>query len=298
MRYRGFEITACSDSGIERYNRAESRDELCSGFFCEVYPAGDEQYANQLDTFCLAEDYEIPDTSEESLADGIIRYVDKNYYALLESKNEAKQKRTEELVGRLVCWLGETENGAELYDTLSQTIGMTDEEIREVGFCSLAPFFEREQYAQTIADWLIDNGTENSFSGSWIVHHEEITERFGVNLKTDEELRNMVSRHLYNSSDIVADFCMDADKVDLDFFLAYCPYAHKHSPQEKAEQAEKEENELLAAEDAMQTSIYLANAPDCCSGTEQLGNVLGMLGADVMDEDVYHDEDEHPKMSM
>ena len=31
---------------------------------------------------------------------------------------------------------------------------------------------------------------------------------------------------------------------------------------------------------------------------EKLGNVLGMLGANVADEDIYHGEDQHPKMSM
>ena len=150
MRYRGFEITSCPDSGVERYNSAESRDEICEGFFCEIYPAGDDQYANRLDTFCLAEGYEIPDTSDAALTAGIIKYVDENYYGLLESKNEVKQKRTEELVGRLVCWLGESESGAELYNTLSEAIGMTNEEIREVGFQSLAPFFDREQMLQNM----------------------------------------------------------------------------------------------------------------------------------------------------
>lgn len=227
MRCRGLEIISCPDSGVERYNSAESRDEICNGYFCEIYPAGDDQYANQFDTFCLAEGYEIPDRSDESLAAGIIRYVDENYYGLLESKNEVKQKRSEELVGRLVCWLGESESDAELYDTLSQTIGMTDEEIREAGFRSLAPFFDRERYAQSIAGWLIEDGTESTLSGSWIVHYGNIAERFGVDLQADEELRNMVSRHLYDSSDVVADFCMDTDKVDLDFFLAYCPYANR-----------------------------------------------------------------------
>lgn len=298
MRYRGFEIISCPDSGVERYNTAESRDEICDGYFCEVYLAEDDQYANQLDTFCLAEGYEIPDTSDESLDAGIIKYVNENYYVLMDAKAEVKLKRSEELVGRLVCRLGENESGAQLYDTLSQTIGMTDEEIREVGFTSLAPFFDRAQYAQTIADWIIDDGKESTLTGSWTVPYGNIAKHFGVNLGADEELRNMVSKNLYDRSDIVADFCMEQDKVTLDFFYTHCPYVLKHSPQEKAEQAEKEENELLAAEDAVQTSIYLANAPDCCSGKEQLGNVLGMLGADVMDEDVYHDEDEHPTMIM
>ena len=68
--------------------------------------------------------------------------------------------------------------------------------------------------------------------------------------------------------------------------------------QQLQKQQENETNEILLAEDAVQTSVYIANAPDCCSGAEQLGNVLGMLGADVMDEDVYHSEDQHPKMSL
>lgn len=64
------------------------------------------------------------------------------------------------------------------------------------------------------------------------------------------------------------------------------------------EQQEKENNEMLLAEDAIQTTVYLANAPDCCSGEEQLGNVLGMLGADLADTDIYHSEDQHPKLTM
>ena len=74
----------------------------------------------------------------------------------------------------------------------------------------------------------------------------------------------------------------------------------KRIPDREKEQRQKENetNEILLAEDAVQTTAYIANAPDCCSGTEQLDNMLGMLGADVMDEDIYHDEDEHPKMTM
>ena len=70
------------------------------------------------------------------------------------------------------------------------------------------------------------------------------------------------------------------------------------TPTEVKEQAEIETTELIAAEDAVQTTAYLMNAPDCCSGGEQLDNLLGMLGADVMDDTVYHSEDEHPGMKM
>lgn len=71
-----------------------------------------------------------------------------------------------------------------------------------------------------------------------------------------------------------------------------------NTPTEERQMQKDETNEMILAEDAVQTTAYLANAPDCCSGAEQLDNMLGMLGADVMDEDVYHSEDEHPKLSM
>ena len=70
------------------------------------------------------------------------------------------------------------------------------------------------------------------------------------------------------------------------------------TPTEDRQEQENATNEILLAEDAVQTSVYLANVPDCCSGAEQLGNMLGMLGADVADEDIYHSEGQHPKMSM
>ena len=70
------------------------------------------------------------------------------------------------------------------------------------------------------------------------------------------------------------------------------------TPTEDRQEQENETNEILLAEDAVQTTAYLVNAPDCCSGAEQLDNVLGILGADVMNEDVYHTEEQHPKLSL
>lgn len=72
-----------------------------------------------------------------------------------------------------------------------------------------------------------------------------------------------------------------------------------HDEVEKQHEKDVEEtNRLISAEDAIETSIYLENAPDCCSGAEKLSNVLGMLGANVTDEDIYHDPDEHSKICL
>ena len=55
---------------------------------------------------------------------------------------------------------------------------------------------------------------------------------------------------------------------------------------------------MISLEDCVETTIYASNAPDCCSAGERVGHLLGMLGADVLDDDVYHREEDHPAQSM
>ena len=59
MRYRGFEITTTIDRGIIRHNYNTGEDDICNGYYCQIYPAGDDIYANQLFDFCIAEKYDI-----------------------------------------------------------------------------------------------------------------------------------------------------------------------------------------------------------------------------------------------
>lgn len=146
MRYRGFIITSCFDSGIERYNRETGKDELCKGYYCQVYAGNDDMYDEQIDDFCLAAGHEIEDLSDAALNKGIREYVDGMYRELEEVLNFNKKSRLADMLGRAVCFLGEFQSGEELYDTLSDQIGLTDDEIREIGFKSLVPFFNRDYY--------------------------------------------------------------------------------------------------------------------------------------------------------
>ena len=50
---------------------------------------------------------------------------------------------------------------------------------------------------------------------------------------------------------------------------------------------------VLTAEDLAEQAEYAANAPKCCSEKERALNMLGMLGSNIADEDIYHDESEH-----
>ena len=138
MRYRGFEITSTIDRAIIRHNYNTGEDDICSGYYCQIYPAGDDIYANQLDDFCLAEKYDIPDLTDSSLNEAIIEYVDCWYESLKDEKDDVKSNRIYDLLGRTLCWMNETEPEEAFYVTLSEVIGMTDDEIREMGFTSLA----------------------------------------------------------------------------------------------------------------------------------------------------------------
>lgn len=64
-----------------------------------------------------------------------------------------------------------------------------------------------------------------------------------------------------------------------------------------SEEQENQINDIITTEDLVEQAIYAAAAPACCSDGEQAANMLGMLGANIMDDDIYHDEDEHPGMA-
>ena len=63
---------------------------------------------------------------------------------------------------------------------------------------------------------------------------------------------------------------------------------------EREHEKEKQETiDTITGEDVMEATAYMANAPDCCSAEEKAENVLGMLGANIIDESIYHTEEEH-----
>ena len=47
----------------------------------------------------------------------------------------------------------------------------------------------------------------------------------------------------------------------------------------------------------MEQAEYASNAPKCCSEKERALNMLGMLGSNIADEDIYHDESDHDEIT-
>ena len=50
----------------------------------------------------------------------------------------------------------------------------------------------------------------------------------------------------------------------------------------------------ITAEDLLEQAVYVVNAPNCCSESDRAEAMLGMLGANVFDDGVYHAEADHP----
>lgn len=60
-------------------------------------------------------------------------------------QDKAVADRWKHLLEKAVCYIGEYESGEDLYDSLHNEIGMSDEEIKEIGFTSLSEYFDREE---------------------------------------------------------------------------------------------------------------------------------------------------------
>ncbi len=230
MLYRGFHIVISAPTVIEKWNRNTRAIETCVGINCEVYDKYDDDMADQLETFSLAVGFDVPDLGTEQIEKAIRDHVDKHNMFINLGRNEALAERRSILVGMLASRLGESLEPGELYDLLSENVGMTDEEIRACGYISLAPFFNRPAYAQTIAEYMIHVGTENTTTGNWHFGFDSINERFGLDLKNDEDMVELIREELYKQGDILSDVDIYDDDFDLMFYLDYCPFSDRDDP--------------------------------------------------------------------
>ena len=67
--------------------------------------------------------------------------------------------------------------------------------------------------------------------------------------------------------------------------------------EEEHRQEVDEVTDMITTEDVVEQAVYMANAPDCCAD-EHAENMLGMLGANIVEPEIYHDEDECPKKKL
>lgn len=97
MKYRGFEITSCYDSGcaipvIDPNNKYGQMDIPSEGYYCQVYPEWDDDYAYELDSFLLIVGWNLNSLKDEDLEAAIKEYIDEDFYSLSLLKQEKLQE--------------------------------------------------------------------------------------------------------------------------------------------------------------------------------------------------------------
>jgi hypothetical protein len=236
MEYRGFHIDHSVPTVVDRWNPATRKVEPCVGYQCEVYDVRDRDRNDCLETFPLAVGHELKDISTENVERAIRNHIDEHAMYLDLMRNEVSVERRNFLIGILACRLGVNLEDGELYDLLSENIGMTDDEIRLCGLQRLAPFFDRETYAYTIAKYMIQRGTESTTTGNWHFGFDDLSERFGLDLKNDEEMVELIEQALWDQGEILSQIDIFDDDFDLMFYLNYCPFSDRDELEEQDEE--------------------------------------------------------------
>ena len=91
---------------------------------------------------------------------------------------------------------------------------------------------------------------------------------------------------------------VESERLALAFALDYFDDIEEQIKQtQTAEEEHRKEvdetTDMITTEDVVEQAVYMANAPDCCAD-EHAENMLGMLGANIVEPEIYHDEDECP----
>lgn len=238
MEYRGFYIDHSVPTVVDRWNPATRKVEPCVGYQCEVYDIRDRDRNDCLVTFPLAVGHELKNITTENVERAIRNHIDEHAMYLDLMRNEVSVERRNFLIGILACRLGVNLEDGELYDLLSENIGMTDDEIRLCGLQRLAPFFDRESYAYTIAKYMIQRGTESTTTGNWHFGFDDLSERFGIDLKNDSQMVELIEQALWDQGDILSQIDIFDDDFDLMFYLDYCPHSDRDELEDIEEDAQ------------------------------------------------------------
>mgnify|MGYP006916135942 CR=1 FL=1 len=216
MRYRGFNISISKEGET---------------VLCKLFAAEDVDHQFPLDEFDLSIDQDVSDISDHSIAPYAVEYIDSNILELILLREETKNTIMAMRLNSAACIISENRSEEELYEVLRKRIGLTDDEIREIGLASLAPYFDRDAYAEVIAAFLTDEGIERTTSGTWTTDFDEINKRFGVSLPED---KNLLDKIMCSFDPEMVEKVNTMSDISITFHLDYCPYAEHENRTEES----------------------------------------------------------------
>ena len=116
-------------------------------------------------------------------------------------------------------------------------------------------------------------------------------------------LDQLVKRMQDDDKGVVPFKQVESERLALAFALDYFDDIEEQIKQLQIRQTQTAEEEhrkevdettdMITTEDVVEQAVYMANAPECCAD-EHAENMLGMLGANIVEPEIYHDEDGCP----
>ena len=84
---------------------------------------------------------------------------------------------------------------------------------------------------------------------------------------------------------------------DIETQIQTLQYQQAPTAEEEHRKEVDEATDKITTEDVVEQAVYMANAPDCCAD-KHAENMLGMLGANIVDTEIYHDEEDCPRQAV
>lgn len=164
------------------------------------------------------------------------------------------EKRKETLLYKALCYISHIESDYGLYDCLHNFVGMTNAEIEEVGY-DLAEHYQKDTpeqmaaarnqryspleelalQAQRAVEFIIQEGTENTTSGNWILSFDELEQQSGLSMKSPF-FQQLIGNMLCERPE-VADLSIEDNGFDVTYYLDFCRNFEQETEQETEQKA-------------------------------------------------------------
>ncbi|MFR0839081.1 MAG: hypothetical protein ACLSHA_11145 [Neglectibacter timonensis] len=150
------------------------------------------------------------------------------------------EKRKETLLYQALGSISQIESGPGLYDCLHNCVGMTNAEIKEAGY-ELEEYYqsetpeqlaaasgqryitleELERQARKAVEFIIQDGTENTTSGNWILPFDGLEQQSGLCVE-DASFFQQLIRNMLCERPEAADLSIDENGFDVTCYLDFC----------------------------------------------------------------------------
>ena len=126
FKYDGYVIKTTPD-----YKEALRKGKDIEELVCEVYQESDTELKICLNEFNMMQCFEYGENTEGEIENGIMNIIDSDSSYLELKVKQSKFDRQSELFYRAIEYIKESMGGNDVEATLSECLGMSDEEIKE-----------------------------------------------------------------------------------------------------------------------------------------------------------------------